>query len=272
MRTRRQRRDEGGWFRSIDRKWLGRILAVGTGAFALGYVVTWALFFPGSNRPPVVTVPELRAMTPAAADRQLDEAGLELQIGDSLPNPEVPAGQVLSQSPLPGREVSPGTRVRVILSLGPERRTIPVVTALTRDQAVRILDANGFQTEVQEVPHLSAAGQVVGVEPAVGTSVRLPARVRLLVSAGPPLVAVPGLVGLTPDQARAALEQAGLRMGHVEYVFAGLEAQEVVQSQAPQPGDSIRQGQPVRVWVTTDQLPGIIIPGDRPGGTEGGHE
>lgn len=239
------------WLSRIDRRILTRVVVIGLGAFLLGYALTAVLFFRGSNRPDVVTVPDLRSLSDELAERRLDDLGLTLQIGDSLPHPEVREGDVLAQSPLPGREVAPGTSVRVILSAGRPATAVPDVTRLAREPAGRVLEASGFRVQVVEVPHPSPAGDVVGVVPAPGTPVRLPAVVQLQVSAGPPLVEVPALFGMDEVEARAALEALGLRLGEVAYELSETEGTEMVVEQLPVPGDSVPAGGEVQVRIVT---------------------
>lgn len=237
-----------------DLRWAGWTLGVVLGTFVLGYLVTALVFFPGSDRPPIIAVPDLREMDEGRARHTVRLAGLELDVGDTLPNPEVPAGRILSQTPLPGQEVAPGSPVRVIVSGGAERRAVPVVTAMTREQALRVLEASGFRVSVEEVEDLRAAGRVVGIEPRPGTELQVPAAVRLLVSSGPPLVAVPDLYGLEHEDAVAALEVAGLELGEVEYSFAGFRAEELVIGQSPAAGASVPEGSAVDVRFSTDRI------------------
>jgi serine/threonine-protein kinase len=166
------------------------------GCFVLGYAVIALLMFVTAPHRDIVTVPDVRKVRVAAARERMGDAELKLEVGDSLPNPDVPAGSVLTQSPLPGGEVAPGTTVRVILSTGPERRAIPTVGVLSPEQAASTLEAMGFTVAVQRVSSPRAEGRVVGTLPAAGARVTVPSAVRLLVSAGPPKVATPRLVGL----------------------------------------------------------------------------
>lgn len=251
------------WWASLgvrNRQLLRRIVVVGLLAFGVGYGIT-ALLFGGGPDGVVVTVPDVRRLDAAQARRQLSRAELDVVFADSLPNPQVPRGAVVAQSPLPGQEVGPGSRVRLILSSGRERRTIPQVTTLSREHAVKLLEASGFRVVVQETPSPRAAGRVVGTQPAAGATVAVPAAVRLLVSAGPPMVAVPSLAGLFEGEARAALQAAGLRMGEVERVFQLGDAEGAVLGQVPAAGDSSRMGSAVSLRVVTHQLPGVPVPG-----------
>lgn len=230
----------------------GTVLA----AFAIGYLFTALVFFPSTDRPPIVAVPDLRELSSSEAAGAARAVGLELELSDSFPNPRVPAGQVLSQTPLPGQEVAPGTAVQVILSSGSERRTVPVVASMTREQAIAVLDAMGFETRIQEVEDPRAAGRVVGIDPAAGTELRVPSAVTLRVSSGPPMVVVPDLAGLTQEESKRALEEVGLVIGEVEHRFAGFYAPEEVTWQDPVPGASVPEGTAVRVQIASDRLPG----------------
>lgn len=244
-----------------DRRLLKRILVVGVGAFIVGYGLAALTFYSGTSYPDIVNVPDLRTMPATSARRALERIGLQLEIGDSLPNPEVAAGAVVAQSPLPGREVPPGTPVRVIISSGAQRRPIPSVESLGQSQAVALLESAGFTVAVDSVEDQQPAGRVLGIQPAAGTAVALPATVRLRVSSGPPFVEVPYVVGMDESVAREVVSAAGLRVGDVHYIFSFNPEGEVL-GQEPAPGDSIRAGTRIVFRVSTHRLPGEAV---RPG-------
>jgi eukaryotic-like serine/threonine-protein kinase len=226
---------------------------IGTGlvGFMIGYALIAVVVFRGSNRPDVVSVPELRELPADEARSRLSRLGLVMVLADSLPNPEVPQGAVLAQSPLAGREVLPGSGVRIILSAGRERRTVADVSAMGRAQAVRILEALGFTVEVVEQEGMLTVGRVIGTEPAAGTVLPISSRVQLTVSSGPPLAEVPGVVGLSEAEARGAMQNAGFRVGEVNYDFRLTDAGLVI-SQFPAAGDSLRVGAGVQLRIATD--------------------
>jgi len=228
------------------------IVGIGLGGFLLGYLFIAVLVFRGTNRPPVVAVPELRDLPAAEARDRLSRLGLEMVLADSLPNPDVAQGSVLAQSPLAGREVLPGSGVRLILSAGRERRTVADVAAMGRDQATRILVALGFDVVVVEQPAAAAPGRVLSIDPAPGTVLPIESRVQLTVSSGPPLASVPNVVGLLEDDARDALTSIGFRIGQINYEFRIAEAGTVLR-QHPSSGDSARVGSTVQLHVATDR-------------------
>lgn len=250
--------------RGGDRTLVKRVLYVAVGMFLAGYAVMSLGMWITAPRRTVVTVPDVRWMTQPQARRALEAADLELQIGDSIPNPTVPAGAVLAQTPLPSQEVGPGSRVTLIVSSGPQRRAVPDVSMLSKDEAARVLAASGFRVTVSEEKNPRAAGRVLGTEPASGTVLPSDATVRLRVSAGPPMVAVPPLVGTPETQMAGVLEAAGLKVGKVNHIFDLDGPPGIVLSQSPAAGDSARMGSAVDAVVSSDQLLGTPVPSPSP--------
>lgn len=67
-----------------------------------------------------VRVPDLRAYTESEARRQLANMGLKLGSVSTEYDPDVPEGQVISQSISAGHKVNKGTAVGIVISLGEE--------------------------------------------------------------------------------------------------------------------------------------------------------
>lgn len=231
-----------------------RGLLVAAATFAVGFLLAAGWMWIGAGGRDVVTVPNLRELTLDDAEEVVDDADLLLEVSDSLPNPRVDAGRILTQSPLPGQEAMPGIAVHVIVSSGPERHPVPPVAGLARAQAEQLLRATGLQPEVVEVADVSQAGRVLSTEPEAGTLLAVPSRIRLLVSAGPPLVGVPDLMGMHEMDIFGVLDAAGLRLGELTRELRLVEAEGEVIAQHPAGGDSIPQGSPVDVVVSTQRL------------------
>lgn len=232
-----------------------RVTALALAAFAVGYVLTTLVFFPGFGRQAIVTVPDLRGKTFAEARGLAGDAGVEVERGDSLFHPSVPAGSVLAQSPLPGQEVTRGSVVRVTLSAGQERRPVPEVEDLPAVQAEALLVRMGFPVQVRRVLSDRAEGRVLSVNPKAGTVLPVGSTVELTLSSGPPAVvvptvAVPDLSGMPEPAAREALRAAGLRLGEVRYEQGLSVPLGGVASQSPAAGDSLRAGSAVSVVVS----------------------
>lgn len=245
-----------GWHREIpgrvrryfdERRLLKWVLIAGVSCFVLGYLAMTLLFFPGFGRSPIVTVPDLTGRTRAQAERMLDRLGLEAQRGQPIANPRVRRGRVLMQTPLPGEEVARGSTVRIVLSDGPEMRQVPSIRGLARADAIGLLQRYGFQLAIRRVLHRSEPNSLIGTLPEAGKPAPVGGRVVILVSNGPPRVAVPNLVGLFPGDARVRLQAVGLELGRIRYDPASLDSAGVIVAQGPAAGDSLRQGSAVRV-------------------------
>jgi len=231
-----------------ERQVLKYVILTGLAGFLVGYVFITLLFFP-FGKSPIVTVPDLRGRTEAQARRALNNLDLAMEKGGALAHPRVRAGRVLAQVPLPGQEASRGTGVRIILSSGAERRAIPAIAGLGKDDAVALLRQMGFSVRLRQIFSQQPEGKILGMEPRAGSQVPMPGVVTLTLSAGPPKVLVPGVVALAQADARARLQAVGLRLGTITYDPESTEPAGVVLTQNPVSGDSARQGSGVRVTI-----------------------
>jgi serine/threonine-protein kinase len=62
----------------------------------------------------------------------------------------VDAGLVLEQNPDAGEPAAPGTEVDLVVSDGPFAFTVPDVSDMSRDDAIALLEEEGFEVEVEE--------------------------------------------------------------------------------------------------------------------------
>lgn len=260
MNSRREQSPRRGWTRP-ELRVVRRVVVVSVGAFLIGYAASALWMRSGSSARTVVTVPNLRELPLSQARDEAQDWELMLETTDSLPHPEIDAGRVLMQSPLPGQEVPPGTAVQVILSSGRARHPVPQLAGLSREQAEQVLRATGMEPVVEELNDMSRAGLVVGTVPAAGSTVPVPASVRLQVSLGPPLVEVPDLVGAQEVDLPAILTPADLRLGEVVRELRLMDPEGQVMAQQPAAGDSVPAGSEVDVVVTTDRLE-LLDPGE----------
>ncbi len=91
-----------------------------------------------------VTVPAVVGKTQAEATTALAAAGLSVGAVEPKPHASVPKGRVIESRPLPGEKVQRGTKVRLVVSSGPETGEVPrVVGRYYRSAKKRIMEA-GF--------------------------------------------------------------------------------------------------------------------------------
>lgn len=140
----------------------------------------------------------------------LDDAGVDYTV-ERVPSESVPEGVVIEQVPEPGIRVTAADEVRFTVSKGPEPRAVLEVAGLSAEGAAYALGVAGF--DVEAVPREDPAvpeGVVIGTEPAVGTVLPRDSTVKVVVSSGPPAVAMPDLVGTPLDGALDQLSSLGL--------------------------------------------------------------
>ena len=97
-------------------------------------------------------------------------------------------------------------------------------------------------------------GKVIRTDPEAGTELEKGATLTVYISKGKQKddnenVAVPGLLGMTEDQARAALEAKGLKIGSVDSVDSSAEAGSVVW-QSQDAGAEVTKGSTVNIQIS----------------------
>ena len=247
--------DDRGPARSLIPGLDGRNLAIGVAALLVvgwlfGYGLATRVLFPAPPPPgDLQEVPDLRGLGFVSASERLAGVGLEVGVVDSLEHPSVPAGLVVGQAPLPGQLLTPESPVRVTVSTGPQTRSVPDVLSLDEDGARIVLETSGFIVSVDTVEAEEPRGRVVSVDPPPDSAVALPAEVRLVVSAGPPVVTMPFVLGLEQREAEMILDSLGLVVADVEEVFRFGRDQGMVVEQEPAADTELERGSTVRLVV-----------------------
>jgi len=129
---------------------------------------------------------------------------------------------------------------------------VPPLVGLTRENAMRQLRELGLEGRViEQASAEQAAGRVFRQSPEEGTRLPKGERVTLYVSTGPPMTSVPGVVGLTYQDAVDALQNRSLESRRVD-VFADAPVGEVV-GQRPREGATVREGSTITLQVSKGQ-------------------
>lgn len=178
----------------------------------------------------------------------------ELEIG-SLKGLDVdrPGGWVIQQRPSPGTRVTRGDSIDLAFSRTqppPRRVTVPRVTGMAEDAAMRALRASRLVPgSISRQPSPSSLGTVLDQAPQAGAPVEPGSAVNLVIAAAlpaPPVLAtVPRVVGLNPSAARVRVEAQYL----VLEGDPGDGQPRIVVKQDPEAGTSIPRGSVVRVQL-----------------------
>lgn len=137
--------------------------------------------------------------------------------------------------------------------------TIPALANKTVAEAQQLLRSAGFQSTTKDVyDDTVAPGLVVNSEPEAGKVIRKFQTVSLAVSRGPQLFPLPELTGKSLDEAKAALNGAGMALGPITETFDEVAAAGTVLAQDPKSGN-VRHGTPVALTVSKGKQP-IPVP------------
>ncbi|HEU4954707.1 MAG TPA: PASTA domain-containing protein [Gemmatimonadales bacterium] len=148
---------------------------------------------------------------------------------------------------LSGYWISPG-------AVFASEHAVPRVLELPVADARERLGKLGFRVRVEAERANSSGppGAVVWQDPPPETVVPPNSTVQLVLSGGPAPVNVPDVVGLSLPYAESIIEASGLKLGRVDRVASGQEA-EVVLSVRPPPGSGRPPGSRVELLVSTGQ-------------------
>jgi serine/threonine-protein kinase len=210
------------------------------------------------------TTPDLVGKDQAAAIDLLQAAGLDPDCCEEVWSEDVAKGAVLSTDPAAATDAIRGTDVRLVVSKGPERFSVPtdqvgrpgtdVVAFLQEERpALQVTTTEAYDNRV-------AAGLVIGFDPPAGTELKRDAVVTVVVSKGHEPVAVPDVTGQTPEQAKSNLEAAGFTVKRGEDGrSAAVDVGEVMATN-PAPGaGKVEFGRTVTIQVSAG-VPLVTVP------------
>lgn len=134
-------------------------------------------------------VPDVRGQTQAGAAAVLAQKNLEAGTLREEYDPVTPVGLVLGQEPAPRTQVPAGTKVALVLSLGPPPQPVVVPDLAGKDLAVAQSELTALGLELggisEEPSNIYGVGKVVRTDPPLGTTVQEGDSISLIVSQGP---------------------------------------------------------------------------------------
>lgn len=194
------------------------VVGLAVGVFVVmaivGYLIAALVIFPAPIFAESHSTPRVIGMKRADAEQALQQQGLRMHEGESRPDLSVPAGSILWQDPPPDVLVPQGTEVTVTASSGPPRIPVPDVSGYDSADARTLITSAGLAIgRVEEAQAPVPKDVAVNTRPPAGSALLPDSKVTLVVSVGAPTITVPSLLGRTLDDARAAIDSAGLVLG-----------------------------------------------------------
>jgi beta-lactam-binding protein with PASTA domain len=139
---------------------------------------------------------------------------------------------------------------------GCAKKTVPNVVGMTQGAATTTITEAKLKlgNVTQQNSNTVATGNVISQDPASGSSVTEGSPVNLIISSGPPMVAIPNVVGLTQGAATATITEAKLKLGNVTQQNSNTVATGDVISEDPASGSSAAEGSAVTLVISSGPL------------------
>ena len=229
-------------------------------SIVIGLVLLFALSLGGTmlalniTNPPEVDLPNVVGLAKDEAQKEVEEAKLKFEIEKEEYNKDVPEGFVISQDPIymeKYNKVKQGSTVKVVVSKGQEKTTVPKVVGMKQDEAIKALEEANLKVEVvEEASKKVEEGYVISQETDANTEVFAGDTVKIHVSTGTEKATVPDVIGKTQADAKKALEA----LGFVVTVTTSEDSSKdsgIVLKQSIDSGKSVEKGSSITITVNS---------------------
>lgn len=164
-----------------------------------------------------------------------------------------PENTIITQDPVAQRKVKSGSVISVIVSSGTDRVVMPNVANKEYRTALYELRNLGLEPTT-EYSHSDTvtSGYVISAMPETGTELTIGTKVYLVISTGPEIVMVnvPNFIDMTEEDAKRAIERAGLVVGEIKREENEKEAGRVIY-QSPRADSEVEEKTVVDLTIST---------------------
>mgnify|MGYP000449770277 FL=1 len=216
-------------------------------AIVVGIVGWYVLIGPGSR----VVVPSTVGASQTEVSAALDPLGLTSMVVEKQFSEEIPEGRIIQSIPEAGGRIDQGGTVKLVVSKGPERFTIPNLAGLTPIAATNLIGKLPLtiQPLAEEFSSSVPKGYVIDSNPIAGEKVKRNSSIVIRVSKGIEQVALASYVGKSSDQALNELQDAGFAVTST-YGFSETRLAGEVISQKPAGGATADKGSKVSLVIS----------------------
>lgn len=203
-----------------------------------------------------IEVPDFRGMTIEEAEDKAEDLGIEVKIGKYEFSTEYEQDQIMDQDPNHGEMVAKGDTVTVDISKGGERGVIPNLIGKSEEDAKKMIEDYGFELgTVKEKESHEEKGTVIEQDPSAGSEGKQGDTINITISdgSGKEMGEVPYVLGMSEDEARAAIEEAGFKVGDVSEGVSSAYDNGQVMWQEYDAGTSIEKGTAIDIRISGGQ-------------------
>lgn len=226
----------------------------------IGLIILFFLAFGGTmlvlnlTNPKEVELPNLVGLTREEAEQKVKDAKLVFEVESEEYNAEVEANHIISQDPSYMEiynKVKEGSTVKVVISKGTEKTTVPNVKGKEKDEAVQLIEDAKLKAEIiEETSKTVKEGYVISQEIAPDTEVNAGDTVKMHVSTGTGIkqVTMIDVTGKSEADAKSALEKLGLVV-NIGYSEDTSKDNGIVLKQSVEVGKVVDEGTTVTITV-----------------------
>ena len=200
------------------------------------------------TNPPEVDMPNVVGLSEEEARKEIENVKLKFEVEKEEYNKDVPEGYVISQDPTYMERFS---TVKVIISKGQEKTTVPKVIGMKKDEAVKALEDAKLKVEiVEETSKKVEEGYVISQETDANTDAFAGDTVKIHVSTGTGIKQIDmiSVIGKNETDAKKALQDLGLKV-NVGYDEDSSKDNGTVLKQSIETGKTIDEGTTVTITV-----------------------
>lgn len=214
--------------------------------------------------------PDLSGMTVEEAQEELDKLDMDLKLEvdeQEITSETVEEGKIASQDPREGEKISKGDTITVMLSSGKPTGLVPNIIGYNynenKAQIEAILKAEGYELgSVSEEESDEPVGVIINQDPGADSSASKGSAINIVISKGTDKSKMPSLLGMTFEEAKAALEAAGFEVGTPTYEESSVYAKGIVMDQPYEPGAKIEKGTVISLVISKGEP--AVTPPDEP--------
>ena len=230
----------------------------------LGLILLFFLAFGGTmmvlsiTNPPEVDMPNVVGMHRDEAKKAIEEAKLVYEEEKEEYNKEVEEGHIISQNPAyfdRYHSVKQGSTVKVVVSKGTEKATVPNVEGKEREEAIKLIEEAKLKAEIiEETSKTIAENHVIKQETEPDTEVSAGDTIKLHISIGTGIkeITMTSVVGKTESSAKSELEGLGFKVS-INYEENTSKDNGTVLKQSLESGKKVDEGTSVTLTVNKVQ-------------------
>ena len=231
-----------------SRKFIFGLVAILILGFLVGSFLSYGKFWSTAE----VVVPDVTGKQMTLARQILEDKKLRVNVAETY-DADVPAGQVVSQTPEAGTKVKEQRMITIYVSKGGEEIEMPDLKGMTKANAEEKLKKIGLKLgSVYEQYSSEEAGTVLTQDPRAGSKISKGQTVDITVSKGEKIqkVALPNFAGMSYDAVQSSLAANKLHVGSISKQNSAKTSGTVLE-QSPSPGSEVQEGSAVNLVVSS---------------------